>query len=206
MTTPSDGQAFWERTAARYDRSMTLLGGPIPAAVAGVVELVAGSARVLEVASGTGLFTAAMAPVVGELIATDYAAAMVAQTQARVAGRGAVRCLVRDLYALGEDIGPVDAVVGANLLHLLPDLPGGLQALRRVLRPGGLLLVPTYCHAQSPTARAVSTVLSWVSLPAHRRFDLDGLSGAVASAGFEIERETLLDGLLPIGFVTGRRV
>ena len=27
MTTTDDGRAFWERTAARYDRSMLLLGG-----------------------------------------------------------------------------------------------------------------------------------------------------------------------------------
>lgn len=205
MTAPPEGRAFWERSAARYDRSMALLGGPIPAAIDGVVALVRGSTRVLEVASGTGLFTVAMAPTVGEVIATDYAEAMVAQTRARVAGLHNVRCELRDLYALGEDIAPVDAVVGANLLHLLPDLEGGLAAMRGALRPGGLLVVPTYCHAQTPVSRAVSTVLSWVSFPARRRFDLDGLREAVSSAGFSIERADLLPGLLPIGFVAGRK-
>ncbi len=143
MTGPTYGRAFWERTAGSYDRSMLLLGGPIPAAVERVVEVVRGSGRVLEVASGTGLFTAAMAPVVGEVIATDYAEAMVAQTRARVAGLANVRCEVRDLSQLGEDLRDLDAVVGANVLHLLPDLAQGLAALRGALRPRGILVVPT---------------------------------------------------------------
>ncbi len=205
MTGSASGRAFWERTAASYDRSMLLLGGPIPAAVDRVVEVVRGSGRVLEVASGTGLFTAAMAPVVGDLIATDYAEAMVAQTRARVAGLLNVRCEVRDLYHLGEDLRDLDAVVGANLLHLLPDLESGLAAMRAALRPGGLLVVPTYCHSQTAIARTVSATLSLLSFPGQRRFDLAALGGAVSGAGFAIERAELISGLLPIGFVAGRR-
>ena len=205
MTGPTSGRAFWERTASSYDRSMLLLGGPIPAAVERVVEVVRGSGRVLEVASGTGLFTAAMAPVVGELIATDYAEGMVAQTRARVAGLTNVRCEVRDLYQLGEELRDLDAVVGANVLHLLPDLELGLAAMRGALRPGGVLVVPTYCHSQTAVARAVSAALSLVSFPGRRRFDLVTLVEAVAGAGFTIERAELVPGLLPIGFVAARR-
>lgn len=205
MTGPTSGREFWERTASSYDRSMLLLGGPIPAAVERVVEVVRGSGRVLEVASGTGLFTVAMAPVVGELIATDYAEAMVAQTRARVAGLANVRCEVRDLYQLGEELRDLDAVVGANVLHLVPDLDLGLAEMRSALRPGGVLVVPTYCHSQTAAARAVSAALSLVSFPGQRRFDLATLGEAVAGAGFTIERAELVPGLLPIGLVAGRR-
>ena len=205
MTEPSSGRGFWERSAASYDRSMLLLGGPIPAAIAGVVDLVRGSERVLEVASGTGLFTVAMAPAVGAIIATDYAEAMVEQTRARVAGLDNVRCEVRDVYQLGDDLHDLDAVVAANVLHLLPDLEGGLSVMRATLRPGGLLVVPTYCHAQTPVARAVSSAMALVSFPARRRFDLASLRDAVSAAGFVIERAELIPGLLPIGLVAGRR-
>lgn len=56
---------------------MLVLVGPLPQATALVAETVAGSARVLEIASGTGLVSQAIAPGVGELLATDYAWAMV---------------------------------------------------------------------------------------------------------------------------------
>lgn len=195
------GRPFWERNAARYDRSMRLLGGPIPGTVALVVEAVKGSERVLEVACGTGLVTEAMAPVVRELLATDYAEAMVAKTRERVGHLPNVRCEVRDLYALGEPDGSFDAVVAANVLHLLPDLDTGLAAMRRALRPGGRLVVPTYCHAQDLRSRMVSTALALVSFPGQRRFDLDALVSLVGGAGFTVVARQLVPGVLPIGFV-----
>lgn len=202
---PTDARAFWERNAARYDRSMGLLGGPLPRTVALVASAVSGATRVLEVASGTGLVSEAIAPVVGELLATDYAGAMVEKTRARVGHLPNVRCEVRDLYALGEAEGSFDAVVAANVLHLLPDLAGGLAAMRRVLRPGGRLVVPTYCHAQDARARLVSAVLAMVSFPGQRRFDLVGLAAAVEAAGFAVDTRELVPGLLPIGFVAAVR-
>jgi phosphatidylethanolamine/phosphatidyl-N-methylethanolamine N-methyltransferase len=200
------GRRFWESNAARYDRSMGLLGGPLPRTVELVASAVSGATRVLEVASGTGLVSEAIAPVVGELLATDYAAAMVEKTRARVGHLPNVRCEVRDLYALGEPEGSFDAVVAANVLHLLPDLAGGLAAMRRVMRPGGRLVVPTYCHAQDGRARLVSAVMALVSFPGQRRFDLDGLAAAVEAAGFTVDTRELVPGLLPIGFVAAVRV
>lgn len=200
------GRRFWESNAARYDRSMGLLGGPLPRTVELVAAAVSGATRVLEVASGTGLVSAAIAPVVGELLATDYAAAMVEKTRARIGHLPNVRCEVHDLYALGEVDGSFDAVVAANVLHLVPDLDGGLAAMRRVLRPGGRLVVPTYCHAQDARARLISAVLALVSFPGQRRFDLDGLAAAVEAAGFEIDDEELVRGMLPIGFVAAHKI
>jgi phosphatidylethanolamine/phosphatidyl-N-methylethanolamine N-methyltransferase len=200
------GRRFWESNASRYDRSMGLLGGPLPRTVELVAAAVSGATRVLEVASGTGLVSEAIAPVVGELLATDYAAAMVEKTRARVGHLPNVRCEVRDLYALGEADGSFDAVVAANVLHLLPDLPGGLAAMRRVLRPDGRLVVPTYCHAQNARARLVSAVMAFVSFPGQRRFDLDGLVVAVEAAGFTVDTRELVPGLLPIGFVAAAKV
>lgn len=105
------------------------------------------------------------------------------------------------MYRLVEHVGTFDAVVAANVLHLLPDLEGGLAAMRRAVAPRGALVVPTYCHGQNVRAHVVSRALATVSFPVRRRFSLRSLAAAVAAAGFEIEREELLPGLLPIGFV-----
>lgn len=67
---------------------------PSPRAKEWSAAAVEGLGEVLEVASGTGRFTVAIAPQVGRLVATDFAKAMVEQTQARVeaAGLTKVRC------------------------------------------------------------------------------------------------------------------
>lgn len=113
-----DGRDFWERTAQRYDLSMRLLGGPLDAMLPMVRDEVRGMDRVLELAAGTGLVPAALAPDVGEVWATDDAEGMVAALDARVAALGLDNVQTRqlDVYALVED-GVVDAVVAANVVE-----------------------------------------------------------------------------------------
>ena len=203
---PDEGKAFWERTASRYDWSMRVLGGPLEAMLPLVVEEVRGRERVLEVAAGTGLVTRAVAPAVSEVVATDYANAMVRQLEQRVDELGLPNVRVRalDLYAI-DPKERFDAVIAANVLHLVPDLDGAIQAMASVLGSGGRLVVPTYCHAQTMTARATSTVMGMAGFPGQRRFTVDTLAEAVARHGLDVRRHQVLPGLLPIGFVSAER-
>jgi ubiquinone/menaquinone biosynthesis C-methylase UbiE len=199
----NDGRAFWERTAARYDRSMLLLGGPLEAMLPLVAAEVAGLDRVLEVAAGTGLVTRALAPEAGSVVATDYAEAMVARLENRVRDDGLDNVEVRQLDLLDLDGSEqFDAVVAANVLHLLPDLDGALNALVRALRPGGRLIVPTYCHDETAWSRATSRVLGLVGFPGQRRLTLAHLVEVLDAQGLGLRQAVLLPGLLPIGFVS----
>ncbi len=190
MTTLHEGRSFWEKHASRYDRSLRLFGGLLPRAIELSVAAAEGRRRVLEIACGTGLFSEALAPVVGSLLATDYAEAMVAAARARAGHHPNASFAQRDLYALGEPTGSFDAVVAANVLHLLPDLEEGLRVIGDALGPGGLLVVPTYCHAQDWRSRTMSAVLAAVSLPGRRRFTLESLRLAVTDIGCWSERSS----------------
>ena len=196
---------YWDRHAKNYDRSMALLGGPIPRMVELTAEAVLGAARVLEVAAGTGLVTLALARAAKEVIATDYASAMVAKLEARVQQEGVmnVRCEQADLYALRFEPGSFDAVVAANVLHLVPDLPSALAALQKALKPGGRLIVPTYCHDETVLSSVFSRVLAVTGFPGHRRFTASSLRESLESAGLEVTRVETLPGLIPIGYVEG---
>lgn len=199
------GRSYWERHAKNYDRSMKLLGGPIPRMVELAAEAVAGAPSVLEVAAGTGLVTVALARTAQEVIATDYAAAMVSALENRVHELGLqnVRCEQADMYALRFEPGSFDAVVAANVLHLVPDLPAALTALRRVLKPGARLIVPTYCHDESAFSWVMSRLLAITGFPGHRRFTVRTLREALESAGLTIVRSETLPGAIPISYVEG---
>ncbi|MDX2089787.1 MAG: class I SAM-dependent methyltransferase [Kofleriaceae bacterium] len=202
--TDSD-RSYWDKHAKNYDRSMSLLGRPIPRMVELAGEATRGLGRVLEAAAGTGLVTPALAAGAGEVIATDYSAAMVAALEQRVrdAGVANVRCEQADLYALRFDNGSFDAVVAANVLHLVPDLPGALAALRRVVKPGGLVVVPTFCHDETALSWLVSRALAVTGFPGHRRFTARSIRQAVEAAGVRVTRAETLPGLIPIGYVEG---
>ncbi|MBA3538799.1 MAG: class I SAM-dependent methyltransferase [Deltaproteobacteria bacterium] len=201
--TDNRGRAYWERHAKRYDTSTRFRARPVPRLLELAVGAARGKARVLEVAAGTGLVTTAIAPVVGELIATDYAGEMVKRLEARVcdAGLTNVTCQQADIYNLRFDSSSFDAVFAANVLHLVPDLERALASLRRVLKPGGVLVAPTYLHAETVRASVLSRVFALTGFPGHRRFSAGTLRSAVTSAGLSVTGFELISGPFPVGYL-----
>ncbi len=197
---------YWERHARNYDASLRwVLGRPLPRMLELASEAVRGRRRVLEVAAGTGIVTSAIARTSDSVVATDYAAAMVEALEQRVqdAELKNVTCEQADIYALSYATGEFDAVVAANVLHLVPDLPAAIQALRDVTKPGGLLVAPTFCHDETRLSWLVSRLLAVSGFPGHRRFTMQSLRSALEDNGLQVARAELLPGLIPVGFVQG---
>jgi len=196
-------RTYWERHASHYDASLRVLGRPIPRMLELTREAVRGRGRVLEVAAGTGLVTGAIAEVSGEVVATDYASAMVAVLAGRIEALGLtnVHCEQADIYTLRFEPESFDAVVAANVLHLVPDLDGALSALRRVLKRGGKLVTPTFCHDETWLSAILSRAASLTGFPSHRRFTARSLRDALEAFGARIARAETLPGVVPIGYV-----
>jgi ubiquinone/menaquinone biosynthesis C-methylase UbiE len=195
---------YWEKHARNYDASLKwVLGRPLPRMLELSSEAVRGKRSVLEAAAGTGIITSAIAQTSESVVATDYANAMVEALEQRIedAGFTNVTCEQADIYALPYEAGEFDAVVAANVLHLVPDLPAAIQSLRRVTKPGGVLIAPTFCHDQTKLSWLVSRVLAVSGFPGHRRFTLRSLQSGLEENGLKVVNIELLPGLIPIGFV-----
>jgi 2-polyprenyl-3-methyl-5-hydroxy-6-metoxy-1,4-benzoquinol methylase len=158
------------------------------------------------VAAGTGLVTRTLAARAGEVVASDYAEAMVKRLRDRIQDDRLQNVEVRqlDVYELDEP-GQFDAVVAANVLHLLPELDGALSAMVGALRPGGRLIVPTYCHDETPLSQVASRVLGLFGFPGQRRLTMARLVAILEDRGLLLRQATVLPGLLPIGFVSASR-
>jgi SAM-dependent methyltransferase len=120
--------------------------------------------RVLDVGCGTGFFLLNLwrAGFVGEPHACDISPGMLAvcAESARILGCD-VRLKVADLERLPYEEQSFDLVVGHAVLHHVPDLPRAFAEIRRVLRPGGALLI-----AGEPTRlgdRLAKAVGRWTS-------------------------------------------
>ena len=195
---------YWDRHARNYDASLRwVLGRPLPRMLELASEAVRGKLRVLEVAAGTGFVTSAIAQTSDSVVATDYAAAMVEALKQRVkrAGIENVTCEQADIYALPYPAGEFDTVVAANVLNLVPDLPAAIEALRKVTKPSGSLVVPTFCHDETRLSWLASRILAVSGFPGHRRFTMRSLRCALEENGVEVAHAELLSGLIPIGFV-----
>ena len=197
---------YWERHAGKYDASVRwTFGKPLSRMSELCATAVRGKQLVLEVAAGTGIVTSAIAGTCESVVATDYARAMVDVLGQRIRDEGLnnVRPEQADIYALSYPVGEFDAVVAANVLHIVPDLPAAIEALRRVTKPGGKLVAPTFCHDETKLSWLASRLFAVTGFPANRRFTLQSLRAALENHGILGVRATVLPGLIPIGFVEG---
>ena len=149
---------MFDRVAPRYDLTNTVISlGQDRAwriAAARATRLTTGETA-LDVACGTGALTRTLARIEPDatVIGTDFSWEMVRRApRDRAAG---IAYLVGDATRLPFPDASVDVVTIAFGLRNLPDSDAGLHEMRRVLRPGGRLVV---CEFSSPTVPVLSTV------------------------------------------------
>lgn len=147
-------RTFWDRVAGLYDLFEWSNRKVNTAARARVGELVPAGARVLDCAAGTGEFSLAVAKRAGSVLCTDQSEAMLARARKKAARRGLsnLQFAHRDITALSDPDGSFDAVIAANVLHLLPQPEIAVQELWRVAAPGGRLILPTYLQGKAGAA------------------------------------------------------
>ena len=117
-----------------------------------------GPLRVIELGAGTGSTTAVVLDALASFgdrvtyLATDLSQRFLAHGAARFAGRPGVEFALfdveRDAEANGQAIGTFDIVLAANVLHATANLGRTLARVRRLLRPGGILLLSEATRAQ----------------------------------------------------------
>lgn len=151
--------AFWDRWARFYDAAQWSNRRANAAAAVRTAELVPAGARVLDCAAGTGRFSLAAAERASSVLCTDLSEAMLEQAKRKARRRGLsnLRFARRDVTALPDPDSGFDAVIAANVLHLLPEPERAVRELWRVTAPGGRLILPTYL--QGKTGAAYGTMI-----------------------------------------------
>ena len=152
---------IWDRVAPLYDLAVNTLNGRVyDGTGAAVARLIRPGDTVLECACGTGTITAAIAPACARVVATDYSEGMLKQARKKLARHPNVVVEQADITHLRYADDSFDVVVAANVIHLLPEPGDALKELKRVTRPGGTIIVPTYVI---PKKRAHTIFLKLIS-------------------------------------------
>ena len=195
------------RWARFYDPVVALVTlGRARALRAQTAELagIAPGARVLDVGCGTGDLTlraATLAGPAGRVCGIDPSPEMLAAARRKAAKAGAaIDYRVAAIEALPFPAAAFDVVLSSLMLHHLPDdlRPRGLAEVRRVLKPGGRLLVVDFLPPTDRHRRFAPAML----FHRHRRGVRD-LPALVRAAGFTaVESGPTV--FRPVGFVRGQ--
>lgn len=160
-----------------------------------IAEEVGSVGRVLDVATGTGLAALELAKNVGLVEAIDFAPEMIAVAQRKADEMKAtnVKFSLGSAYELEFPDHVFDAVVILNALHAMEQPGRALAEARRVLKPEGLLIVPTPCHGETQETRAQLQKIESSGFKDYQLFSEERLCEMVQSGGFAVIRRERLE-------------
>ena len=140
-------QNFWDKNAGRYDRFMR----KDAAAYERLYRLLRPVVRqktVLELATGTGLIAKHIVRSADHIEATDASQEMIEQAKQGVKS-AKLYFSVQDMFHLPYADQSFDVVIVVNALHIVPEPEKALSEIRRVLKDDGVLVAPTFTHADN---------------------------------------------------------
>lgn len=177
----TDSRTFFGRIGREWDALRGELFGDrfTGAAMLGLLDP---SLVVADLGCGTGEATELIAPFVARVVGIDREPSMLAAARSRMqaapGGGAAVEFREGDLMAIPAAKGEFDAALLMLVLHHLPDARGALREIRRIIKPGGtLLVVDMVAHAREEYRMTMGHQ--------HLGFSEADLSGLSAAAGFD---------------------
>jgi SAM-dependent methyltransferase len=143
------GAATFRTSAEAYDRHIGRYGPPLAAGLIAWAGVEPGS-RVLDVGSGPGALTAALAGLLdaSRVAAVDPSEPFAKACAERVPG---VRVEVAAAEALPFADASFDAALSQLVVNFMTDAPAGLGEMRRVTRPGGTVASAVWDYAGEMT-------------------------------------------------------
>jgi len=185
--TTARARRYFDTHAADYDRTVAdaerrLLGDQRGWATSRA------HGRVLELAVGTGLNLPRYPEAVSHVLGIDLSDPMLDRARARIAAQGLDQVEVRqgDMTDLDLADDSVDCVVSTYSLCTVPDPAAALREARRVLVPGGRLVLVEHGPARTWWIRAVQRLIN----PFTKRWQADDLlrdpRALAEAAGFVI--------------------
>ena len=190
MSTPEElAKSIFSQRAAFYTTSAAHKD---PQVLARLVALANPRAdwQVLDIATGTGHTAFAVAPYVAAVIATDLTPAMLAEAEKLKKELGASNVVFRiaDAHDLPFDAATFDLVTSRRAPHHFSDIARSLGEMKRVLKPGGRLVIDDRSAPEDDFGADFINELDWYHDQSHvREYRPSEWRQMLAQAGFQIE-------------------
>ena len=192
-----DHKNFWDRNAGRYDRFMR----KDRAAYDEMYELIRPVVRhktVLELAAGTGLIAKHIVNAAAHIEAADASVEMIAEAK-RNNQSAKLHFSVQDMFRLPYADESFEVVIVSNALHIVPQPEKALAEIHRVLRDDGVLIAPTFTHAENSFfGNSKAFLLKLAGFPLHSRWTSEEYLCFLQQNGWTVRKSVVLKASFPL--------
>ena len=193
-------KTFWDKNAGRYDRFMRKDRAAYEEMYK-LIRPVVKAKTVLELATGTGLIAKNIVNAAAHIEATDASAEMI--VAARRDNRSAkLHFSVQDMFCLPYADESFEVVIVSNALHIVPQPEKALAEIHRVLRDDGVLITPTFTHAENSFfGNSKAFFLKLAGFPLHSRWTSEEYLCFLQQNGWAVRKSDVLKASFPLTYV-----
>lgn len=191
---------FWDKNAGRYDRFMRKDRAAYDEMYALIRPVVKGK-TVLELATGTGLIAKNIVNAAAHIEASDTSAEMIREAKRRNHS-AKLYFSVQDMFCLPYADESFEVVIVSNALHIVPQPEKALAEIHRVLRDDGVLIAPTFTHAENSFfGNSKAFLLKLAGFPLHSRWTSGEYLCFLQQNGWTVRKSDVLKASFPLTYV-----
>ena len=191
---------FWDKNAGRYDRFMRKDRAAYDEMYALIRPVVKGK-TVLELATGTGLIAKNIVNAAAHIEASDTSAEMIREAKRRNHS-AKLYFSVQDMFCLPYADESFEVVIVSNALHIVPQPEKALAEIHRVLRDDGVLITPTFTHAENSFfGNSKAFFLKLAGFPLHSRWTSEEYLCFLQQNGWAVRKSDVLKASFPLTYV-----
>lgn len=191
---------FWDRTAKIYDRFIRRDAAVYDRMYA-LLRPVVRDKTVLELAAGTGLIAKHIANAAEYIEVTDASEQMIRQAERENHAEN-LHFSVQDMFCLPYADAAFDVVIVSNALHIVPQPERALHEIKRVLKNDGVLVAPTFTHAENSfSGKGRAFLMRLAGFPLHSRWTSGEYLAFLTENGWTVRKSIVLQASFPLTYV-----
>ena len=190
---------FWDRTAIIYDRFMRRDAAAYDRMYA-LLRPVVRDKTVLELAAGTGLIAKYIANAAEYIEVTDASEQMIRQAERENHAEN-LHFSVQDMFCLPYADAAFDVVIVSNALHIVPQPEKSLREIKRVLKDDGVLIAPTFTHAENSFPGKVKAFfMNLAGFPLHSKWTSEEYLKFLQQNDWTVRKSVVLKASFPLTY------
>ena len=192
-------KTFWDRTAKIYDHFMKK-DHKAYKQMYSLIYPVERHKQLLQLATGTGLIAKHIVRSADHIEATDASQEMIEQAKQGVKS-AKLYFSVQDMFHLPYADQSFDVVIVVNALHIVPEPEKALSEIRRVLKDDGVLVAPTFTHADNAFFGKVKAFfMKLAGFPLHSKWTSADYLSVLRENGWTVRKSTVLKASFPLTY------